>query len=237
MLFDCFSPMVVFVETLDSSGSGIILDTGHVVTNAHVVDPYEFVTVTLSDGTVFGDVEVLGVEFAADVALLGPIDTELAGLAFSEEEVDQGQELVLVGYPLTGAEPVPTVVSGILSRQRSLPAFDLTILQIDAAVAPGDSGGLVLTRTGSAVGVTTGIFGSAALAASAQDVVVAGAGREQGGPHNGGGGARGRAGGGWGGGGYAQATPPRGERRRRPPPGRGEGGAGGAPAARRPPRP
>lgn len=76
----CLAGSVVFIETPTSLGTGVLLDTGEIVTNAHVVDPFGHVDVTFVGGGREEAVEVVGIIAADDVALLAPIDDVEGGL-------------------------------------------------------------------------------------------------------------------------------------------------------------
>ena len=147
---------IAFISTPIATGSGILLADGYVVTNAHVVDPFDRASITFAGGTTFDDVKVIGVDVFADVAVLGPIKTDAPPLEFEDPAgLVGGDELYLVGYPgETDVKPEPTISRGILSRLRTVPDFDQHYVQTDAAIAHGQSGGALLDRQGHVVGVS-----------------------------------------------------------------------------------
>lgn len=151
-----------FVEARAGTGSGILIEDGWVVTNAHVVWPDEEVRLVFPDGTELTDVPVTSVDLIGDVALLGPVDIDAPGLELSDrEDLVIGSDVFLVGYPLeSDAFPEPTIVKGILSRIREWPAEDITFFQTDATAAPGQSGGILVDAFGRIVGVSGLSFGS-----------------------------------------------------------------------------
>jgi S1-C subfamily serine protease len=175
----CLEDSFAFIESPIGAGSGVLLDDGHIVTNAHVVDPYREVWVTFSGGETFEAVEVLGVDAFTDIAVLGPIDVDREGLVLGENpdfDVDDEPEVFLVGYPggVEGDDPRVTLSSGILSRIRDDEEFDATYLQTDAAIAGGQSGGALVDGNGRLLGISGLSFAEEfALALSVGDVADA----------------------------------------------------------------
>ena len=172
-IYALVSPSIALVETSSKLGSGILIGGGYIVTNNHVVWPYDEAWLVFPDGTEVRDVPVVGRDFMADLAVLGPVDVPYQPLTFSDrEDLPLGSELFLVGYPSEPELfPQPTITQGILSRLREWTTYDLTILQSDAAIAGGQSGGALLNSSGEVVGISTWRFSSAgfALATSAAD--------------------------------------------------------------------
>lgn len=174
-LFRKVSPAIAFVETEITASSGVLIEGGFVVTNAHVVWPYDVARVVLPSGAEFNDVPVLGWDLPADIAVLGPIDTNVAPLALVDgEDLPIGAEVFLIGYPgEVEAFPQPTLSSGLLSRTREWEEMAITFLQSDAVVAGGQSGGALLSESGGVIGISGFSFtdGRFALAASAADIL------------------------------------------------------------------
>ena len=167
------SPSIALVETSSKLGSGILIEGGYIVTNNHVVWPYDEAWLVFPDGTEIRDVPVIGRDFMADLAVLGPIDVPYQPLTFSNrDDLPLGSDLFLVGYPSEPELfPQPTITQGILSRLREWATYDLTLLQSDAAIAGGQSGGALVNSRGVVVGISTWRFSEAgfALATSAAD--------------------------------------------------------------------
>ncbi|MDE0376905.1 MAG: trypsin-like peptidase domain-containing protein [bacterium] len=174
-IYGLVAPSIPVVETPVGTGSGILVEGGLVVTNYHVVWPYERVRVVFPDGTEFADVPVLAWDAFADLALLGPVDVSLPYLDLSDGEgMPPGSEVHLIGYRAeTDLFPEPTITRGVLSRVREWELYGLTLLQTDADMAGGQSGGALVNSSGEVVGVSTWHFGDAgfALATSAADDV------------------------------------------------------------------
>jgi serine protease Do len=139
-------------------GSGFFIsDDGYVVTNNHVIEAEQSVTVILDDGTEY-PAEVIGVDDKTDLALLKvDADKKFTYVKFSDDEIRVGDWVVAVGNPfgLGG-----TVTAGIISahgRQIGAGPYD-DFIQIDAAVNRGNSGGPAFNFRGEVVGVNTAIF-------------------------------------------------------------------------------
>ena len=157
------SPSVVSVRTGSGSGTGFLVDSdGTIVTNAHVVGDSSQVQVRFDDkGDLIG-AQVLSVDTSTDLAALKvdsvPDGVQPLKLADSDQ-VAVGDTAVAIGYPL-GLDRTATagIVSG-LERQISAPnGFSIDrVIQTDAAVNPGNSGGPLLNGDGEVIGVNSQI--------------------------------------------------------------------------------
>ena len=153
------------------AGTGIVIDDeGHILTNFHVIEGAESVVVTSPDGTV-RPATILGEAPDFDLALLEVADT--TGLRpiplGSSSALEVGDPVVAIGNALGLDAEVPTVSVGIISAtSRTIgTAGDRLLrglLQTDAAINAGNSGGPLLNRSGEVVGVNT------AIASDAQNV-------------------------------------------------------------------
>jgi len=174
-LFQRVSPSVVFISavTIDpfkltdrvssSIGSGFIISKeGLVLTNSHVVFGRRAIAVTLDDGRTI-NAEVLGVDPILDLAALQiPVPPEGLPVATlgDSDAIRVGEEVVAIGNPL-GLEQTLTygVISGI---NRILPvspmSLMLPLIQTDAAINPGSSGGPLLNRCGEVIGINTSVL-------------------------------------------------------------------------------
>ncbi|GHJ09981.1 hypothetical protein TPA0907_43480 [Micromonospora humidisoli] len=154
------SPSIVTVEVTgareSSLGSGVVLDTdGLVLTNQHVVDSDGRVTVTLADGRT-APATVVAQDATADVALLRA--TGLTGLTpatlGSDATLTVGDTVLAFGSPLGLAG---TVTSGIVSAlDRSVDGLT-GLVQTDAAINHGNSGGALVDTAGRVVGINVAI--------------------------------------------------------------------------------
>ena len=167
------SPSIPFIQTPTGTGSGVLIEGGYVVTNYHVVWPYETVRVVFPDDTVLQNVPVVGWDSMTDLAVLGPVNVSAQPLKLEDgESLAPGSELFLIGYPAeVDAFPEPTITRGILSRVREWERLGMTYLQTDAAIAGGQSGGALVNSLGEVIGISTFSFSEAGfgLATSAAD--------------------------------------------------------------------
>ena len=170
------APSIVFIETPSGTGSGVLIDGGYIVTNQHVVWPYESVWVTFPDGAWYEGVPVIGWDALSDLAVLGPVDTSVAPAELADGEgLAPGSELYLIGYPAETEDfPEATISRGILSRFREWESFGMTYLQTDASIAGGQSGGALVNSLGQVVGISTFRFSEAGfgLATSIADDIM-----------------------------------------------------------------
>jgi len=139
-------------------GSGFIVDaSGVILTNAHVVDGADEVTVRLVDGREF-KAKVLGKDKATDIAVIKIDATGLPTVRIGDPKASRvGEWVVAIGAPF-GLDN--TVTSGIISAKgRSLPGdAAVPFIQTDAAVNPGNSGGPLFNLKGEVIGVNSQIF-------------------------------------------------------------------------------
>ncbi len=174
-IYERISPSLAFINTPRGSGSGALIENNYIVTNAHVVGPYTNVGVTFPDGSELKEVPVAFIDYMGDLALLGPVSVDLPTLEFAtREDIEVGSDVYLIGYPLESeSSPVPTITRGILSRIREWSMIQLTLFQTDAAIAGGQSGGVLSTDRGEVIGISSlAVQGATfALAASSFDVL------------------------------------------------------------------
>ena len=141
-------------------GSGVVIDTeGLVLTNAHVVDRVETVSVTLADGEQL-DGQVVGIDQVTDLALVrldGKTLPPQAPLGDSEV-MEVGDWAIALGTPF-GLERTVTlgIVSSLHRNINSLGFSDkrLELIQTDAAINPGNSGGPLVNGEGEVIGINT----------------------------------------------------------------------------------
>ncbi|MBD3882298.1 trypsin-like peptidase domain-containing protein [Phormidium tenue FACHB-886] len=147
------------------TGSGFIINTtGQVITNAHVVEGADRVTVTLKDGRSF-EGRVIGVDPVTDVAAVKIESTGLPVVPLGDSsKILPGQWAIAIGNPL-GLDN--TVTAGIISAtgrsssQVGVPDRRVQFIQTDAAINPGNSGGPLLNDRGEVIGINTAIRANA----------------------------------------------------------------------------
>jgi putative serine protease PepD len=160
------APSTVAVEVSSfltgGSGSGVVYGTdGYVITNHHVVDGASEVAVVFADGARF-PATLVGSDPVTDIGVLLVDRPDLAPIAIgSADALSIGDQAVAVGNPL-GLSGGPTVTSGIVSAlERTLavsPRNNLYgLVQTDAPIAPGSSGGALVNAAGELIGITTAI--------------------------------------------------------------------------------
>jgi S1-C subfamily serine protease len=146
-----------------ATGSGFVIDDeGHVLTNNHVVENAEKITVKLGESDTARSAEVVGTDPSSDLALL-KVDapaSELHPLTLgNSSQVEVGDPVVAIGNPF-GLDR--TVTSGIVSAlQRQIEAPDgfsiSNVIQTDAAINPGNSGGPLINAAGEVIGINSQI--------------------------------------------------------------------------------
>lgn len=147
----------------EGTGSGFVIDpTGFILTNFHVVDGADRLTVTLADGRSFR-ATVAGVDPALDVALIkiaagAPLPVAPLG---DSATLRVGQWVCAIGNPLGYVHSVTAGVVSFLGRK----LFDQTLdafIQTDAAISLGNSGGPLIDSAGRVVGITTAVSSQSA---------------------------------------------------------------------------
>ncbi|HET9764265.1 MAG TPA: trypsin-like peptidase domain-containing protein [Casimicrobiaceae bacterium] len=147
-----------------SVGSGVVIvDTGIILTNLHVVAGGDRLSVTFYDGTE-SEATVVGVQPENDLAVIQaktlPDDLQPATLR-GTGDLQLGDEVVAVGFPFGIG---PSVTSGVISGLRRVHKSKdgkhdmINLIQFDAAANPGSSGGPLVTADGEVVGIVTAIL-------------------------------------------------------------------------------
>ncbi|HEY6729704.1 MAG TPA: trypsin-like peptidase domain-containing protein [Solirubrobacterales bacterium] len=146
-----------------ATGSGFVIDNeGHVITNNHVIEGANSVSVKLGDSEESFDAEVVGTDPGTDIALLkvDAPEQEFHPLQLgSSSKLEVGDPVVAIGNPF-GLDR--TVTSGIVSAlQRNIQApngFSIShVIQTDAAINPGNSGGPLINAAGEVIGINAQI--------------------------------------------------------------------------------
>ena len=170
------NPSVVSVVSTTAegtgSGSGVIMSKdGYIITNNHVVDGAQSVSVQLSDGTSL-DAEIIGTDEQTDLAVIKVTPTsDLTAAEFGDsDELEPGEYAYAIGSP-GGVQFANTITGGRISAiNRDLTVNDrvMTLIQTDASINNGNSGGALINKYGQVVGITSAklsgnAFGSATV--------------------------------------------------------------------------
>ncbi len=174
-IFARVSPSIAFIETPIGSGSGVLIEDGYIVTNAHVVWPFQAVRVVFPDGLEYLNAPVLSWDLLGDLAVVGPLQTSIKPSALvAREDLIIGSDVFLIGYPgEVEPFPEPTITRGLISRQREWAPLEMTYFQTDATIGGGQSGGVLVSAQGEVIGISGFAFSEArfGLVASAADVL------------------------------------------------------------------
>ena len=148
----------------DSTGTGVVIvDNGVILTNLHVVDGAKRIRVVFADG-MEAAAELVGARPEHDLAVLKaqsvPDDLEPATMR-STAGLRPGEPVLAVGFPFgIGPSASAGVISGLGREYRSAEGKRIltNLIQFDAAVNPGNSGGPLVTNEGEVIGIVTGLL-------------------------------------------------------------------------------
>lgn len=141
-----------------ASGTGVIVsDNGYIVTNCHVVENSRSISVLLSDDRTF-DAAVVGTDPISDLAVIHIEAEDLEAAVFGDsEDIRVGDTVCAIGDPL-GSELRGTMTNGIVSainRDITTGGRTMTLIQTNAALNSGNSGGPLIDRFGHVIGINT----------------------------------------------------------------------------------
>ncbi|WP_201565348.1 S1C family serine protease [Psychrobacter sp. CMS30] len=139
-------------------GSGVIVsEDGYIVTNAHVIEKADEITVAFNDGRK-SRAQIIGTDTDSDLAVIKVDMTGLTPLGFREDPIRVGDLALAIGNPFGVGQ---TVTQGIISATGrtglGVNKFE-DFIQTDAAINPGNSGGALVDAHGELVGINTVIF-------------------------------------------------------------------------------
>ena len=139
-------------------GSGVIVsEDGYIVTNAHVIEKADEITVAFNDGRK-SRAKIIGTDPDSDLAVIKVDMTGLTPLGFREDPIRVGDLALAIGNPFGVGQ---TVTQGIISATGrtglGVNKFE-DFIQTDAAINPGNSGGALVDARGELVGINTVIF-------------------------------------------------------------------------------
>ncbi len=157
-----------FQEKVSSLGSGFIYDVqGFIITNAHVVEQAVDITVTLADGSQHG-ADLIGIDKKTDLALIKIKDQGKyhAAQLGNSDEIIMGEWIIALGNPfgLFSESRMPIATAGIVSSLHMDFGFQQSgrvyqdMIQTDASINSGNSGGPLVNSHGQVIGINTFIF-------------------------------------------------------------------------------
>ena len=137
------------------SGSGVILTSdGYIATCAHVVDGAKSLTVTLNDDTAY-EATIIGSDVRNDIAIIKIDAQDLVAATLGDSSMlTVGEDVIAIGNPL--GELRGTATSGIISavkRTITVEDVEMELIQTDAAISPGNSGGGLFNASGKLIGI------------------------------------------------------------------------------------
>ena len=147
------------VQTAESIGSGIIISSdGYIVTNYHVIDGASSITVNLTSGGKY-EAQVIGGDQKTDIAVIKiKAEEELhVAIVGNSDEVEVGSLAVAIGNPMA-SELFGTVTAGVISgvnRSMVIENREMNLIQTDAAISPGNSGGALINKYGEVIGINS----------------------------------------------------------------------------------
>ena len=154
-----------------ATGTGVVITSdGDILTNDHVVDGADNVSVLFAGDTEPTPATVLAVDVGNDLALIHVDKTGLTPAVFADpESIDIGDEVVAVGFALD-LDGGPTVTRGIVSAlNRTIVSGDGALdglIQTDTAISSGNSGGPLVNTRGQVIGINTAVFQSSSEVAA-----------------------------------------------------------------------
>lgn len=144
-----------------SAGSGVIIDAanGTVVTNHHVVEGANEITVVLQDGRSF-KAKLVGSDPEVDIAVLKVDPSKLTALKLGDSDnAEVGDFVIAIGNPFGLGQTVTTgVVSALGRKGLGIEGYE-NFIQTDASINPGNSGGALINLKGELIGINTAILG------------------------------------------------------------------------------
>ena len=156
-------PDVPLERESQSLGSGVIVDAdkGYILTNNHVIDKADEISVTLRDGRHF-QARVVGTDPEVDLAVIQIEARDLTALPFGDSDaLEVGDFVVAIGNPFGLGQTVTSGIVSALGRSGlGIEGYE-DFIQTDASINPGNSGGALVDLDGRLVGINTAIVGPA----------------------------------------------------------------------------
>jgi S1-C subfamily serine protease len=172
-VYQIIQPSLVLIETSNTNandpsvyglGSGVVVDkNADILTSLHVVKGVADIKITFADGSQ-SVAKIVGTQPDNDIAVLQPMtppNLVVPAILGNPASMHVGDEAIVVGNPFGLYGSLSTGVISGFNRLFKLPQSDIELhgmIQIDAAVNPGNSGGPLLNRSGEVIGIITGII-------------------------------------------------------------------------------
>ncbi len=177
-IYEAVSPSIVAIVVdeiqmgTESSGSGVIMsEDGYIITNNHVVEDGDLITVVLSDSTTYS-AEVIGTDEQTDLAVLKIDATGLTAAEFGDsDDVKVGDRCFAIGSP-GGIEFQNSFTGGFVSainRNVTINDYTMTLIQTDTAINPGNSGGALINTDGQVIGITSSKLSSSSTSSTSYE--------------------------------------------------------------------
>src|SRR5215468_7888364 len=149
-------------QQVHAAGSGVVIDAGQgfIITNNHVIDRAEEITVQLADGRELA-AKLVGGDPDTDVAVIKVPAENLTAIVFgNSDQVEVGDFVLAIGNPfLIGQTVTSGIVSGLNRSNVGVGQYE-NFIQTDAAIYPGNSGGALVNLRGDLIGITTAFIGA-----------------------------------------------------------------------------
>jgi serine protease Do/serine protease DegQ len=155
-------PAAVVDQQARAAGSGVVIDArqGLVVTNNHVIERAEEITVQLGDGRELA-AKLVGGDPDTDIAIIKVPAENLTAIPIgNSDQVEVGDFVLAIGHPFQIGQTVSSgIVSGLNRTNLGIEQYE-NFIQTDAAIYPGDSGGALVNLRGDLIGINTAFMGA-----------------------------------------------------------------------------
>ena len=164
-----------YEKEADASGSGIIIGTNEeellIVTNYHVIEDSDELTVTFADGS-DALAQIKGTDSSRDLAVIAvniedldqeALDSISVAKIGDSDALKVGEPVIAIGNSLGYGQSVTTGVVSALNREMNMDNVSGTFIQTDAAINPGNSGGALLNINGEVIGINSNKIGGSAV--------------------------------------------------------------------------
>lgn len=149
-------------QQVKAAGSGVVIDAGQglIITNNHVIDRAEEVTVQLADGRELA-AKLVGGDPDTDIAIIRVPAENLTAIPIgNSDQVEVGDFVLAIGNPfLIGQTVTSGIVSGLNRTNVGIEQYE-NFIQTDAAIYPGNSGGALVNLRGDLIGINTAFVGA-----------------------------------------------------------------------------